>query len=460
MLYQITKNGRVGQFEPKPPSALGNTLEKYMSYKRQGAQFMPNPNWAWVRLYKIKTARFPWGMLETVRNVIEKWSKLHPDDSFTIKHGISKTPVIENLNPKLRYYQADAIVQLTLNGGGILCLPTGAGKTFAAIEYLRIMDKKSLVIVHTIDLRKQWEAQVPDSVDVVTYQSIKDKTMLKKYEILVFDECHHVVAKTIYDIAIKGGNSLLVGLCVHPKTLITVEGNKKKQINSLKVGDKVLSYNSKEKKFENKKIVNKFETVIKDHYYKISVQIEGYKKLKTVRCSKEHKFKTDRGWVKAKDLKEFDEIYTIDKLTYDVWNKGKKGQKSFMKGKTFEEVCGSDKGKKIKKHLSDINKGKKRTEESIEKFKETVKKNGSFVGNRNSMYTNGISSMNRKLKREVKNCEECGVDLSSVKFRDIHVHHIDKDRSNNDRSNLKVVCVKCHMKTHEELGDRRGRYSK
>lgn len=39
-------------------------------------------------------------------------------------------------------------------------------------------------------------------------------------------------------------------------------------------------------------------------------------------------------------------------------------------------------------------------------------------------------------------CEEC----DSVD--NLHVHHVDRDRTNNEISNLKTLCSKCHGKAH------------
>ena len=215
MKYEIKKCGRVGQITPIPQEPLSSILEKSMMYTRQGAQFMPNPAWAIVRMYKVKTGRFPWGMLQNVKNVFNTFTQ----DSYTLNYipnpGLDPNKITA-LSTKLRDYQKDAILQLILNGGGILSLPTGAGKTFTAIEYIKYMNKKTLVIVHTLDLKKQWESQIPQNVTVMTYQSIKDKNILVGYQLLVFDECHHVSAKTIYDIAIKGGFSIMVGLSATP----------------------------------------------------------------------------------------------------------------------------------------------------------------------------------------------------------------------------------------------------
>jgi len=41
-----------------------------------------------------------------------------------------------------------------------------------------------------------------------------------------------------------------------------------------------------------------------------------------------------------------------------------------------------------------------------------------------------------------RECEICGVALSES--RELHIHHIDKNRSNNNIDNLMIVCVKCH----------------
>jgi hypothetical protein len=39
-------------------------------------------------------------------------------------------------------------------------------------------------------------------------------------------------------------------------------------------------------------------------------------------------------------------------------------------------------------------------------------------------------------------CEECGV------TRRLHVHHKDRDRTNNDPGNLATLCGSCHLKLH------------
>lgn len=54
-------------------------------------------------------------------------------------------------------------------------------------------------------------------------------------------------------------------------------------------------------------------------------------------------------------------------------------------------------------------------------------------------------------------CEICG---DKPTGRSLHVHHIDKDRTNNDLDNLQVVCVSCHnTKIHIRERDYLGRFT-
>jgi len=41
-----------------------------------------------------------------------------------------------------------------------------------------------------------------------------------------------------------------------------------------------------------------------------------------------------------------------------------------------------------------------------------------------------------------KHCEICGCEIEES--RKLHIHHIDKNRENNNLDNLMIVCVKCH----------------
>ena len=195
---------------------MAQKLEKDNSYIRKGAEWLPNPAWGIVKLYKIAKGMFPAGLMSKVCNIFDSlgvsYVLVNDDEKIAIDSEKFKL-----LSSKLRDYQKDAILQLILNNGGQLVLPTGAGKTFTAIEFLKYLNKRTLVITTTLDIMNQWKKQVPDFVDVLNYHKIlKDTNMLKNYDVFVTDESHHVSSKTIYNIAMKCGNGILVGLSATP----------------------------------------------------------------------------------------------------------------------------------------------------------------------------------------------------------------------------------------------------
>lgn len=59
----------------------------------------------------------------------------------------------------------------------------------------------------------------------------------------------------------------------------------------------------------------------------------------------------------------------------------------------------------------------------------------------------------RKLirKRDNFTCQICGINQKQLK-RKLHVHHIDKNKKNNNPTNLVSLCINCHMKLHRERG--------
>lgn len=76
-----------------------------------------------------------------------------------------------------------------------------------------------------------------------------------------------------------------------------------------------------------------------------------------------------------------------------------------------------------------------------------------ITGKNHRSYKNGIQLYRRiKAENALKKCEECGNE------KNIDVHHIDENRENNDISNLKYLCRKCHKKIHNVQRDSLGRF--
>jgi 5-methylcytosine-specific restriction endonuclease McrA len=75
---------------------------------------------------------------------------------------------------------------------------------------------------------------------------------------------------------------------------------------------------------------------------------------------------------------------------------------------------------------------------------------GFMKGENNPGYTTGTYSEYLESIKTLPNyCEECGVEGEYVR---LEIHHIDKNRANNKRSNLIKLCVSCHKKADYALG--------
>lgn len=73
----------------------------------------------------------------------------------------------------------------------------------------------------------------------------------------------------------------------------------------------------------------------------------------------------------------------------------------------------------------------------------TYPRKGVFVVNRKRRNFNRDKIFNT----QGQSCARCGSN------QDIHIHHIDQDRTNNQPSNAQVLCSDCHKKKHTELNN-------
>lgn len=206
MEYVITKSGNWGQIYPVPEGKLAATLDKYMSYERQNAQFMPNKEWAIVHLYRRKTGRFNYGLKYIAKAIFEKYCSTVPGNTYKFTYiPILTTHINYDSERSLRPYQRDAIHALIQNYGGIIDMSCGSGKTFTLINYFKIMGLKTLLICPTKDIFKQWEEYKLPNLTVSTFQNpkLKLKGVMEAYDIVAFDECHRLPSKTILGLAMS-----------------------------------------------------------------------------------------------------------------------------------------------------------------------------------------------------------------------------------------------------------------
>lgn len=124
-----------------------------------------------------------------------------------------------------RSYQREAVdAWLRARGRGIVVLPTGAGKTVVAFDAIARLGVRTLVVVPTIELLRQWRAGIAEQlglplesvgiigggerrtgdITVITYDSAAmPRRRLERYGLLIFDEAHHLPAQSYATIARK-----------------------------------------------------------------------------------------------------------------------------------------------------------------------------------------------------------------------------------------------------------------
>lgn len=133
-----------------------------------------------------------------------------------------------------RSYQREAVDSwLRAGGRGIVVLPTGAGKTVVAFDAIAQLGVRTLVVVPTIELLRQWRAGIAEhlslplesvgivgggerhngEITVITYDSAAmPRRRLDRYGLLVFDEAHHLPAQSYHTIARKAAAPWRLGL--------------------------------------------------------------------------------------------------------------------------------------------------------------------------------------------------------------------------------------------------------
>jgi superfamily II DNA or RNA helicase len=121
------------------------------------------------------------------------------------------------LDMVLRDYQEEALRRWEgARNRGVVILPTGGGKTILALEAIRRIAERTLIVVPTLDLLSQWREalevllHVPEvgilgggkktlqPITVSTYDSasLKAHQLVTQFGLLVFDEVHHLPSPT------------------------------------------------------------------------------------------------------------------------------------------------------------------------------------------------------------------------------------------------------------------------
>lgn len=181
----------------------------------------------------LKLPRGTYDYLESLCNVnnIEIISK---DERFV------GNKIEVKFNGGLREEQQIAIDHMLKYDNGILCAPTGFGKTVIGCKIIEERKVNTLILVNKIQLLNQWKDRIKEFLDVKEVGEISSKKknitnivdvasikslwnngnvldIAKNYGMIIIDECHHTAAYT-FEQAINTGNAKYVyGISATPE---------------------------------------------------------------------------------------------------------------------------------------------------------------------------------------------------------------------------------------------------
>ena len=161
----------------------------------------------------------------------------------TYKSNLLENKINIKFKGALRDYQANIINTcvpiIETQGGGILSLYCGAGKTCLAIYLACHFKLKTLIVVHKSFLQNQWFERIKEFSDArigVIRQSKTDvdnkdiviamlqsmcsrdysENIFKQFSLVIFDEVHHLGAKVFSQVMFKTGAKYTIGLSATP----------------------------------------------------------------------------------------------------------------------------------------------------------------------------------------------------------------------------------------------------
>lgn len=181
----------------------------------------PEP-FQWIKAkWRCEAYHYPivsrWCKQMGIRDSVPRWERL----KLTMQDG--RIP---------HDYQKAALAAWdTAERRGSIVLPTGAGKTFVAIQAIYNVKRATLVVAPTIDLLHQWYARLVNAFDrpigvyyggektiepltVTTYHSAGDliADYGNQFKLIVYDEVHHLPAPSWGETALMSPAPLRLGL--------------------------------------------------------------------------------------------------------------------------------------------------------------------------------------------------------------------------------------------------------
>lgn len=236
-------------------------------------------------------------------------NNLGPPEKFSVNEGVN---IDLKFNGSLRDIQKEAKKAYLNNcndlyGSGTICLLCGQGKTIFSLNIVEHLKKKALVIVHKEFLLNQWIERIKTFLPDAQIGRIQGKIFDITGKDIVIAMLQSLSMKDYDEEAFSSFGLTIVDECFPGSTHIhTSEGLK--SIYTLYILWKqekpipdILSFNQNTKKFEYKKLTYGWRKKNRD-----LLEIRMSKKI--IKCTANHKILTNKGYVKACELKNNDII--------------------------------------------------------------------------------------------------------------------------------------------------------
>lgn len=285
---------------------------------------LPNPDYAkkermgfWtgrtpktLRLYEWhgNTLVLPFGLVRELMPLLQA-GEIYND--FSYGADLTQHTNIDYGAPvPLRDYQREAVLQMVIKRYGILKSPAGSGKTQMGIALIKVIGKRALWLCHTADLLNQSRDRAlmymdENLIGTITEGKVNIGTGVTFATVQTMCNVDLERYKYLWDV-------IIVDECF-PCNVEIMTPNGTAPIGSIRSGDEILSITKTGKVV--KRTVRKVFKRIPESIIKVTL-----KNGKTIACTPNHPFLTQRGYVNAGLLTDMDSVYCMREASGHIIN--------------------------------------------------------------------------------------------------------------------------------------------
>ena len=193
-----------------------NQLRAILSYDISKSQSYYSGNYFNTKKYLIDAkGNFPTGLINRVHSFLNNKSATVIEKRSPLKSTEIGLESINEIRLGVSPYneQLEAVKACIERDRGTLSMVTGSGKSLTMALLVNQLKVKTLIIVPTLELKKQLKDSFREwfgNTNHITIKNIDDKSLFKDtdYDCLIIDEAHHVAAKTYRELNKKAWNGI------------------------------------------------------------------------------------------------------------------------------------------------------------------------------------------------------------------------------------------------------------